>query len=83
MYYEAERSNHINCSYRNCPNNAIVSYATTGQLCREHYDNHWQSEALKYTHKMGLDTPEKRMAYVKNYIRVIISGVKMEVSNDK
>jgi hypothetical protein len=32
---------------------------------------------------MGLDTPEKRMAYVKNYIRVIISGVKMEVSNDK
>jgi hypothetical protein len=32
---------------------------------------------------MGLDTPEKRMAYVKNYIRVIISEVKMEVSNDK
>jgi len=65
----------VKCEIGYCHGSAILT-ADKLNVCREHYDNFNASEALKWNHKMGLDTVDKRKDFVSANIRTTIKSIK-------
>lgn len=65
----------VMCGHEYCHSKALIHVDGEGNLCREHYDNHHMSEALKWNAKNRLDTVEKRKAFVSRMIRPTIAGM--------
>ena len=54
-----------------------MAIAGKSNVCREHYDNFYTNEALKWNSTMGLDTVDKRKEYISNKIRGVIKSIKV------
>jgi hypothetical protein len=74
MYAKFERSERLFIRCEDCHDRAVISLNNgidkkTGKMerigvCLEHHELRHLNTALKWNHKMGLDTVEKRMKYV-------------------
>ena len=67
----------FNCTSGQCYSRAMFR-VFNNNYCREHYDNHYHSIALKWNADNGLDTVEKRKNFVSKNIRTTISKLKGE-----
>lgn len=65
----------VRCQIGSCHGGAMA-VAGKSNVCREHYDNFYTNEALKWNLKMGLDTVDKRKDYVSTNIRQTIKSIK-------
>lgn len=65
----------FNCTSGQCYSRAMFR-VFNNNYCREHYDNHYHSIALKWNADNGLDTVEKRKNFVSKNIRTTISKLK-------
>lgn len=65
----------FNCTSGQCYSRAMFR-VFNNNYCREHYDNHYHSIALKWNTDNGLDTVEKRKNFVSKNIRTTISKLK-------
>ena len=65
----------FNCTSGQCHSPAMFR-VFNNNYCREHYDNHYHSIALKWNADNGLDTVEKRKSFISKNIRTTISKLK-------
>ena len=65
----------FNCTSDKCHSHSMFR-VFNNNYCREHYDNHHHSIALKWNFDHGLDTVEKRKSFVSKNIRPAISKLK-------
>ena len=65
----------FNCTSGQCYSRAMFR-VFNNNYCREHYDNHYHSIALKWNADNGLDTVEKRKSFISKNIRTTISKLK-------
>ena len=66
----------VRCQIGSCHGGAMA-VAGKSNVCREHYDNFYTSEALKWNSTMGLNTVDKRKEYISNKIRGVIKSIKL------
>ena len=62
-YKDQDQRQVVICQHSYCHSPAM-SVIDNKNVCREHYDNHHHSEALKWNAVQGLDTVDKRKEYV-------------------
>ena len=65
----------FNCTSGQCYSRAMFR-VFNNNYCREHYDNHYHSIALRWNADNGLDTVEKRKNFISKNIRTTISKLK-------
>ena len=65
----------FNCTSGQCYSRAMFR-VFNNNYCREHYDNHYHSIALKWNADNGLDTVQKRKDFISKNIRITISKLK-------
>lgn len=65
----------FNCTSGQCYSRAMFR-VFNNNYCREHYDNHYHSIALKWNADKGLDTVQKRKDFISKNIRTTISKLK-------
>lgn len=65
----------FNCTSGQCYSRAMFR-VFNNNYCREHYDNHYHSIALKWNADNGLDTVQKRKDFISKNIRTTISKLK-------
>ncbi len=65
----------FNCTSKECHSPATFR-VFNNNFCREHYDNHHHSIALKWNSDRGLDTVGKRKSFVSKNIRPTISKLR-------
>ena len=66
----------VRCQIGSCQRGAMA-IAGKSNVCREHYDNFYTNEALKWNSTMGLKTVDKRKEYISNKIRGVIKSIKV------